>query len=54
MGILLKGNLSCFPWGKTAMKELRYPTYSAFCFLCARFHNPLNTDMDYRILNIRV
>ena len=48
------GNTGCFPRGKPAATELRYPTYFAlwvFFFLCC--HNPPNSGMDYRIFNVR-
>ena len=40
--------VGCFPWGKPAATESRYPTYSASqVYKC--FHNPLASDMDFRI-----
>ena len=42
--------LGCFPWRKTAATESRYPTYSA-CWVFQCFHNPPNSDVDYRIFN---
>ena len=45
------GNLGCFPWGKPAATESRYPIYGAcWVFLC--FHNPSNSDMDYWICHM--
>ena len=46
------GNSGCFPQGKPAVTELRYPTYGAcWMFLC--FHNLPNSAMDYGIFNVR-
>ena len=46
------GNLGCFPWGKPAAAKLSYPTYGT-CRVFQCFHNPPNSDMDYRIFNVR-
>ena len=46
------GNSGCFPRGKPAATESRYPTYDA-CWVFYCFHNPPNSDMDYRIFNVR-
>ena len=52
-GISPMGNSGCFPRGKPAATESRYQTYGAnWVFGC--FHNPLNSDMDYRIFNVRI
>ena len=51
-GIFPTGHSVCFPRGKPAATESRYPTYCAcWVFLCC--HNPPNSDMDYRIFNVR-
>ena len=51
-GISPMGNSGCYPRGKPAATESRYPTYGACCvFLC--FHNPPNADMDNGIFNVR-
>ena len=42
----------CLPQGKPAATESRYPTYGA-CWVFECFHNPSNSDMDYRIFNVR-
>ena len=41
-----------FPQGKPAATESRYPTYGAR-WVFKRFHNPLNSGMDYRIFHVR-
>ena len=51
-GISLMGNSGCFPWGKPAATELHYPTPGA-CWVFQCFHNPSNSDMDYRTFNVR-
>ena len=51
-GISPMGNSGCLPWGKPAGTESRYPTYGA-CWVFYCFHNPLNSDMDYGIFNVR-
>ena len=51
MGFLPWKNLGCFPWGKPAATESRYPTYCA-CWVFQCFHNPPNSGMDYRIFNM--
>ena len=48
IGISPVGNLSCFPRGKPAATESRYPTYG-LCWVLQCFHNPLKSDKDYRI-----
>ena len=50
-GISPMGNLGCLPQGKPAATKSRYPTYCA-CWVFYCFHNPLNSDMDYRIFNM--
>ena len=45
-------NSGCFPRGKPAVTESRYPAYGA-CWICRCFHNPPNFDMDYRIFDVR-
>ena len=42
------GNSGCFPRGKPAVTESRFPTYDA-CWVFQCFHNPPNSDMDHRI-----
>ena len=51
-GISPTGNLGCFP-GESQLQQSRaiQLTVYAGCFKC--FHNPLNSDMDYRIFNKR-
>ena len=41
-----------FPQGKPAATESRYPTYGA-CWMFKCFHNPPNSDMDYRFFIVR-
>ena len=50
-GISPTGNSGCFPWGKPAATESRYPTYGA-CWVFECFHYPTNSDLDYRIFNV--
>ena len=51
-GISPMGNSGCLLWGKPAVTESCYPTYSTcWMFLC--FHNPSNSGMDYGIFNVR-
>ena len=51
-GISPMENSGCFPRGKPAETESRNPTYGAWwVFYC--FYNPPNSDMDYRIFNVR-
>ena len=51
IGIWPMGNLGRFPLGKAAVIESHYPTYDAYwVFYC--FHNPLNSDMGYRIFKV--
>ena len=50
-GISLMENSGCLHRGKPAATESRYPTYgTCWVFLC--FHNPPNSDEDYRVLNL--
>ena len=51
MGFLLFWNSGCILRGKPAATESRYPTYCA-CWMFKCFHNPPNSDMDYRIFNV--
>ena len=51
-GISPIGNPGCFPREKPAATESRYPTYGA-CWVFQCFHNPPNSDMNYRIFNVR-
>ena len=46
------GISGCFPQGKPAATESRYPTYNA-CMVFECFHNPPDSDTDYRIFNVR-
>ena len=46
------GNSGCLPLGKPVATESYYPTYGA-CWVFSCFHNPLNSDMDYRIFYVR-
>ena len=49
------GNLGCFPQGKRTAIDIvrRHPVvFKCAVFLC--FCNPLNSDMDYRIFNMRI
>ena len=46
------GNLGSFPWEKPAVTESHYPTCYA-CWVSECFHNPPNSDMDYRFFNMR-
>ena len=46
------GNSDWFPRGKPGATESRYPTYGA-CWVFKCFHNPLNSDMDHRLFNVR-
>ena len=52
IGISPMGNLGHFPWGKPAATESHYPSYGA-CQVFQCFHNPTNSDLDYRIFNVR-
>ena len=47
------GNLGCFPWGKLVATESSYLTYGAY-WAFEFCHNPLSSDMDYRIFNVRI
>ena len=51
-GISPMRNSGCFPQGKPGATASRYPTYCA-CWMFKCFHNPPNSDMDYRIFNVR-
>ena len=51
IGISPMEKSGCFPRAKPAATESRYPTYGA-CWVFQRFHNPPNSDMDYRIFNV--
>ena len=46
------GNSGRFPRGKPAATESRYPAYGA-CWVFQCLHNPPNSDLDYRIFNVR-
>ena len=46
------GNWGCLPQGRPAVKNSRYPTYGA-CWVFWCFHNPSNSEMDYRIFKMR-
>ena len=52
IGISAMENSGCFRRGKPATTELRYPTYGA-CWVLLCFHNLPNSDMDYKIFNMR-
>ena len=45
------GNLGCIP-GESQLGQSRYPAYDT-CWVCLCFYNPPNSDMDYRIFNVR-
>ena len=47
-GISPMENSDCLPRGKPAATESRYPTFGA-CWVFVCFHNPPNSDRDYRI-----
>ena len=51
-GISPIGISGCFPRGKPAATESCYPTYCA-CSMFWCFYNPPNSDMTYRIFNVR-
>ena len=51
-GISPMGNSCFFPKGKPAATESRYPTYAA-CWFFVCVHNPPNSDIHYRISNVR-
>ena len=51
-GIPPLGNSVCFPQGKPAVTESRYPTYGLW-WVFLWFRNLLNFDMDYKICNVR-
>ena len=51
-GISPMGNLGCFPQGKPAATESRYPTYCA-CWVFWCFHNPPHSDFDCGFFNVR-
>ena len=46
------GTSDCFPPGKPTATESHYPTYGS-CRVFTSFHNPPNSDMDYRIFHVR-
>ena len=46
------GKSGCLPLGKPAATESRYPTHGA-CWVLSCFHSPPNSDMEYRIFNVR-
>ena len=50
-GISIIGNSGCFSRGKPAATQFHYPTCGA-CWVFQCFHNPPNSDMDYRIVNM--
>ena len=45
-------NSGCFPRGKPAATESRYPSYGA-CLMFQCFHNSPKSDMDYEIFSVR-
>ena len=45
------GKVELLSPGKAAVKESCFPAYSA-CWVFSCFHNPPNSDMDYRIFNV--
>ena len=49
------GNSGCFPRGKRAATVRRYPVFGLFspCAVFSCFRNPPNSDMEYRIINMR-
>ena len=40
-------------YGYISRKSSAIPTYTIACWICSCFRNPLNSDMDYRIFNVR-
>ena len=49
------GNAGCFPRGKASSHSTALPSFCC-CFLCAVFscfRNPPNSDINYRIFNMR-
>ena len=53
MGFFPMGKSGCFLRGKLAATESCYPTYGACCVF-QRFHKLPNSDVDYRIFNVRI
>ena len=47
------GNSGCFPRWKLAATKSYYPTNGACWVFFQCFHNPSNSDMDYRVFNVR-
>ena len=52
IGISPAENSGCFPRGKPAATESRYPTYGS-CWVFQCFHNPPNSDIDNNIFHVR-
>ena len=50
-GISPIGNSGCFPRGKPAATESRFPTFCA-CWVFQCFFHQTNSDMDYGIFNV--
>ena len=50
MGFLQWEIQVAFPW-ESQPRQSRFPTYGA-CWMFYCFHNPSNSDMDYRIFNV--
>ena len=48
------GNLGCSPQEMRAAIIQRYPVVFSLCAVFSCFRNPLNSDMDYRIINMRM
>ena len=44
-------NLGFFPWGKPAVTQSRYPTYSK-CWVFYCFHNRQHSDKDHTICSV--
>ena len=51
IGVSPVGNSGCFPRGEPAATESRYSTYGA-CWVFQCFHNPPNSNMNYRFFNV--
>ena len=51
-GISPIGNSGCSPQGKPAATGSRYPAYGA-CWVFQCFYNPPNSDMVFRVFNVR-
>ena len=51
-GISPMGDLGCFPQGKPAATEPRYPPTCCACWVFQCFHSAPNSDLDYRIFNL--